>query len=307
MNIIPQLSAINYVPVESAVKLQAEGLPVVDVRIPEAYGECHIAGADNVCVYEVAFGDKFSARFPKKEAKVIIYGESGDFRAAEMAFGRLKEMGYFWIQVLEGGLEAWQRAGFDQESGGLQKASIFPVGNLSLECGKSALRWIGRNLTTQHNGQVGLKSGSLEISKEGAVTGGKVVVDMTKISCQDIEDAGMNKVLIEHLSNIDFFDVESHPEASFTLSQAERLLGGSPGQPNYRIYGELNLRGVTRIVECKAMINPIPDGISFQAQLDLNRVNFGAVYGSGSLFERLGMHLVNDLVTIDLTLVFAKS
>jgi hypothetical protein len=55
------------------------------------------------------------------------------------------------------------------------------------------------------------------------------------------------------------------------------------------------------------MINPVPDGISFQAQLDVNRVNFGAVYGSGSLFERLGMHLVNDLVAIDLTLIFEAS
>ena len=306
MSIIPRPSAITYVPLEKALKQLEDDIPIVDVRIPEAYGESHIAGAGNICVYEVAFLKNFKARFPNQDAKVILYGESDQFRAAEMAFGRLQEAGYYSVSVLEGGLEAWTRAGLALESGLRNKWLVFPTGKLELSIEKSALRWIGRNLANQHYGRVELKSGRLEIDREGSVTGGQVVVDMQTITCADIQDQVMSKVLIEHLSSVDFFDAEKHPESSFKLLQAERLIGGAPGQPNYRIYGEMTLRGVTRIIEFKAMVNQVPDGISFQAQVDVNRVNFGAVYGSGSLFERLGMHLVNDLVTIDLSLVFVR-
>jgi rhodanese-related sulfurtransferase/polyisoprenoid-binding protein YceI len=304
MDIIPRPSAITYTSLKESRDLIAGGVPVIDVRIPEAFRESHIAGAENVCVYETAFGSKFQDRFPDFETKVIIYGESGQFHAAEMASGRLKEMGYFRVSVLEGGLESWQRAGFDLESGEEQVPLSLPRGKLSLSLDKSTLRWTGRNLTNQHRGKIALKSGFLEIHRKGSITAGTVVVDMEGISCGDIEDKGMNKVLIEHLGSIDFFDVETYPEASFKLLQAERLVGGTPGQPNYRIYGEMNVRGITRVLEFKAMVYPVPDGISFQGQVELNRVNYGAVYGSGSLFERLGMHLVNDFVAIDLTLIF---
>lgn len=307
MSIIPRPSTINYVPLETALKQMEDDVPIVDVRIPEAYGESHIAGAHNICVYEVAFNEQFTSRFPKQDTKIILYGESDQFRAAEMAYGRLQEAGYYRVSVLEGGLDAWMRAGLSLESGLRNKWLVFPTGNLELSVEKSALRWVGRNLANQHYGKVELKSGTLEINGDGDVTGGQVFVNMQGISCADIQDKTMNKVLIDHLASVDFFNADEHPEASFSLLQTERLIGGAPGQPNYRIYGEMTLRGVTRIIEFKAMVNQVPEGISFQAQLDVNRVNFGAVYGSGSLFERLGMHLVNDLVTIDLALVFVRS
>lgn len=304
MNMIPKPSAINYISLESAQDALKEGVPIVDVRIPEVYGENHVASAVNICVYEVAFGEKFSTRFPDQDQKIILYGESSQFRAAEMAYGRLQQMGYFRVAVLENGLDAWQRAGFPQESGRRQLGRISPTGGLSLSLERSRLRWIGRNLTNQHNGQITLKSGNMEIDADGLLSAGEVVVDMTQITCGDIRDTTMNKVLVDHLSNVDFFDVANFPEARFKILQTERLLGGTPGQPNYWIYGEMTLRGKTRIIEFKAMLNEVPDGVSFQAQLDVNRVNFGALYGSGSLFECLGMHLVNDLVSIDLTLIF---
>jgi rhodanese-related sulfurtransferase/polyisoprenoid-binding protein YceI len=304
MNMIPQPSAVSYIPLGKAREEIGKGTPVVDVRIPEAYGESHIAGAENFCVYEVAFGEKFSARFPDQEQKIVVYGESSQFRAAEMAYGRLQQLGYFRIVVLEHGLDAWQRAGFGLESGRKQKGRIFPTGQLPLSLERSRLRWTGRNLTNQHHGQIQLKSGSIELAQEGLLAGGEAAVDMTRISCEDIGDSAMNRILVDHLSNVDFFDVSNYPEARFKVLQAECLVGGTPGQPNYRIYGEMTLRGSTRVIEFKSMLYEVPDGVSFQAQIDVNRVNFGAVYGSGSLFERLGMHLVNDFVGIDLTLIF---
>ena len=44
------------------------------------------------------------------------------------------------------------------------------------------------------------------------------------------------------------------------------------------------------------IIAPQNDGtLKAQASLDLYRTLWGVCYGSGRLYERLGMHLVNDL------------
>ena len=40
------------------------------------------------------------------------------------------------------------------------------------------------------------------------------------------------------------------------------------------------------------------NAIALQANFDIDRTRWGVNYGSGKLYERLGMHLVNDLVTL---------
>jgi hypothetical protein len=42
---------------------------------------------------------------------------------------------------------------------------------------------------------------------------------------------------------------------------------------------------------------------SIQAQLDIDRTLWGAVYGSSKFFGRLGQHLVNDVVHLFLKMV----
>jgi hypothetical protein len=52
------------------------------------------------------------------------------------------------------------------------------------------------------------------------------------------------------------------------------------------------------------MVAPQQDGtFKAQAALDIDRTLWGACYGSGKLYERLGMHLVNDLISVELFIV----
>jgi hypothetical protein len=47
-----------------------------------------------------------------------------------------------------------------------------------------------------------------------------------------------------------------------------------------------------------------PDGlIAAEAHFDINRTRWKVVYGSGKIYERLGKHLVNDEVSLALSLV----
>jgi polyisoprenoid-binding protein YceI len=75
----------------------------------------------------------------------------------------------------------------------------------------------------------------------------------------------------------------------------------TPGTPNYRITGAMTIKGISNPVVFPALIAPRADGgLNAQAHFDINRTLWQVQYGSGKLFEKLGMHLVNDCITLDL-------
>ena len=303
---IPQIDSILYVSVDNFRQIQqTENSVVMDVRISDAFEEIHIAGAVNHCIYEIVFLEEVGKTVADKGSAIVVYGESAAFKAAEVAYGRLKEAGYTNVTVLSGGLQAWIEAGGAVDQGADVKPGLDLSGRYEISRGKSTMRWIGRNLTNQHEGKIAIKSGWLAVNQSLCPVGGELILDMTKITCDDIADPSMNKVLIGHLSNDDFFKVDVFPEAGFTITEATAISDATPGSPNFEVSGDLTLRGVTRTATFPAMVNPVTGGIAFQAQFNVNRVEHGAIYGSGSLFERLGMHLVNDLVNIQITALFS--
>jgi hypothetical protein len=55
------------------------------------------------------------------------------------------------------------------------------------------------------------------------------------------------------------------------------------------------------------MIVPMPDGsLNGNAHFDFDRTLWNVLYGSEKFFEKLGMHLVNDNITMELFLVAKK-
>lgn len=278
--------------------LNDAGAALVDVRTPEAHGECRIPGSVNLCVYVVDFVKNFPEAFPDREARIVVYGDGAPFKADLAAVGRLRMLGYTGVAVLEGGLSRWIAEGRPTEGPGASPAPA-PSGKFTLDASATQVRWIGRNLTNQHDGTVEATDGFIELDADGRPTAGRVVVDLRRMRCRDIVDTSLAGVLIGHLQNADFFDVENFPTASFELLSAEPIPGATPGQPQYRAQGRLSARGKSVPLNLNALVEPAGDGLVFQANFDFDRVALGAVYGSGSLFERLGMHLVNDLVSID--------
>ena len=127
---------------------------------------------------------------------------------------------------------------------------------------------------------------------------------MTSISNLDFQDATWRDLLIRHLLSDDFFDVERYPTASFVVAGYEPLPGASPGMPNGHVTGNLTIRDVTRPITFPAVISAQGDGsIKAHAALDIDRTLWQVCYGSGKLYERLGMHLVHDLISLELFLL----
>src|SRR6185369_9475455 len=96
--------------------IESGSVCLIDVLLPEDFACRHIAGAANACVYEMVFLDRIAECVPDRDKPVVVYDDSGTTLAARTAKEKLERAGYRNVAILEGGLQAWQAAGFEVES-----------------------------------------------------------------------------------------------------------------------------------------------------------------------------------------------
>lgn len=260
----------------------------------EVFNARRIPGSKNACIYLVAFDTLVCEAAPERDRSVVLYSVCDGGLEAETAAKRMTSLGYSDVHVLEGGMDAWSSAGFPIEGSGEISAPL-PDGTFSVDTEASLLRWTGRNLFNHHEGTLRLSGGQITLDQAELVTAA-FEIDMRTIACTDIEEASMSAALINHLMHSDFFDVERHPLARFETTLAEQIPYATEGTPNVRIEGMLTLRGITRSIHFPAVVAVKPDGCSLtaQAQIEVDRTEFGSFYGSGKFFRMLGQHIVND-------------
>lgn len=281
-----------------------EGAVVIDVMTPEDYAACHIAGAVNACIYEMVFLDRIAEAVPDRNTELIVYDATGTTRAADLARARLLQAGYAKVSILSGGLASWRDADMPVGQNGdaaLPEASLTD-GTYVFDIEHSRLEWIGRNLNNRHLGRIDILKGELVIA-DGRPVAGNIVLDMHSISNFDLQDPGYRDMLLSHLKSDDFFAVERFPTASFILTGWEAKPVASPEAAEGIAAGDLTIRDVTRPVCFPAVVAPQQDGgIKIHAAFDIDRTLWNVCYGSARLFERLGMHLVHDLISLELFL-----
>lgn len=287
-------------------KLEAgQDVVLLDVLPGEFFDEKHIPGACNACVYEVTFLIQVRAITADLDRPIIVYGYSCGSQASATAAEKLALAGYRAVFDYAGGLEAWEDAGYPLELHP-ERAVVVPCfrdTTYLVNVEKSIFYWIGRSLIGRHHGSITLSGGEISV-EQGQVVGGHLTLDMETIRDLDLVDTSYNKLLVSHLNSDDFFDVGRFPTASFELDEAVHLPTATTGMPNYHVTGRLTIKGVSNKVEFPAIIAPREDGgISAQAHFDIDRTKWRVVYGSGKLFEKLGIHLVTDLISIELQLV----
>lgn len=278
---------------------------LLDVVPGEYFEEKHIPGACCACVYEVVFLDRVREVVPAAEREIVVYGSSSRSRASAVAAAKLAAAGYRNVVDFAGGLEEWEARGYPMEADPTKAVPVPTLADRSytIDPAKSILHWVGRNIGGRHHGSIGVKGGGLAFSG-GKVAQGNIVIDMESIRNVDLTDETWNRILISHLKSEDFFDVSRFPTASFELARATLLPDAPPGTPNYRVEGILTIRDVGNRIEFPALIAPRDEGgVSAQAFFDIDRTRWNVCYGSGKLFEKLGMHLVNDVISLELQVV----
>src|SRR5689334_667540 len=148
-----------------------------------------------------------------------------------------------------------------------------------------------RGRFTKWNGQIAFDPDDAGASKV------EVTIDPASIDTADAQrDA--------HLKSADFFDVEKYPQATFRSTRVEDL-----GGDQYRITGELTVRGVTRPVAFDALFEGAgkdPWGgerAGFSASLSIDRRDFGLQWNKA--LETGGV-LVGDKVELTLEVEAVK-
>ena len=277
-------------------------LTLIDVIPQEYYQAAHLPGAKNCCVYETSFLDQAAAAAPEKAA-AVVYGSSRHSLASMTAAEKLERVGYTDVSDYRGGLEDWQEAGLPVERSAEAPPEPQPrAGRHEVDTEKSKVFWTGRNLINAHTGTIALKSGWLDI--EGQSGSGELTLDMESIENTDLPDTGMKRMLIAHLKSDDFFDTTRFPIATFHLRHVTLNPHARPGNVNADIDGALTLKGVTQDLAFPASVGALPGGeLSAEAHFDIDRTRWNVMYGSGKFYEKLGKHLVHDLISLGVHIV----
>ncbi len=93
----------------------SQDMIVINVLSKESFEKKHVPGSINMPLDELEA--QTPKRLPDKDAKIIVYCASTACQASPNAARKLEEMGYTDITDFEAGMEGWEAAGFEVESG----------------------------------------------------------------------------------------------------------------------------------------------------------------------------------------------
>lgn len=132
---------------------------------------------------------------------------------------------------------------------------------------ESSIGFVGSKLTGSHEGGFKSFTGYFHIAGDKPVGSDHLVeIDMTSTWSDDEKLTG-------HLKSEDFFDAETHPKSTFTVTSINEQEDGS-----YMVAGNLNLHGVTKNIRFPATVERVGDAIHIKAEFDINRFDFEIVY-----------------------------
>jgi polyisoprenoid-binding protein YceI len=173
----------------------------------------------------------------------------------------------------------------------------------TLDASKSTVTWLGKKVTGEHSGNIGVQSGTLNVNGAG-ITSGDVVIDMNSMTCTDIKDADYNGKLVGHLKADDFFGTEKFPTATLKITSAKAIKGAKVGTNNTTIGGTITIKGTSQPISFPATVKVDKAGkVSAKGTITIDRTKFDIRYGSKSFFEGLGDKTIYDDFTLDFNVV----
>lgn len=172
-------------------------------------------------------------------------------------------------------------------------SQLLTAQKLDINTESSTVEWVGKKIGGQHDGNILLKSGSLEL-KDGHILKGNFVVDMTSMTNADLTNEGSKQKLIGHLKSDDFFGVEKYPTASFVITASSKFTNGKA-----TITGNMTIKGKTESITFET----VKAGNNYTSKIEIDRSKFDVRYGSKSFFKNLGDKAINDIFTLDIKLV----
>jgi polyisoprenoid-binding protein YceI len=150
---------------------------------------------------------------------------------------------------------------------------------------ESKIAFSAAKVTKKHDGAFNAFEGSIGlVNGDPLMSAVQVIIDLPSLTTDSEKLSG-------HLKSADFFDVAQFPKANFS-STAIRP-GSAPS--TYNVTGKLSLHGVVKPLTFPATIKVTNDAVDVDAELTLNRKDYGIVYPG------MPDDLIRDDVSIKLT------
>ena len=176
----------------------------------------------------------------------------------------------------------------------------FHANKVNVNKNNSTVIWTGSKPTGSHTGNVSIKSGYLTFD-HGRLVGGNFTIDMTSITCTDIEKESKNKYFVDHLKDEDFFDVTEFPEANLNIKKVKRL-----NAQEYEMSGEMTIKGITNDLTFTSEVKLTGNSYLAIAKIIIDRTKYGVEYKSANVFKNLGDKFIYDEIEFDIFLVSEK-
>ncbi len=175
-------------------------------------------------------------------------------------------------------------------------AFMYGQGTINIDTEKSVIKWSGSKLFqfNEHYGTVAFSKGTIFWSGD-MVMGGYFEADMNSIVNTD---GKYNDMLVSHLKNEDFFDVENHPIAQLKIVEA--------------LYVEEDEIGVEALLTIKEVTHPIKFNMSveqrgqayvFKSKFAIDRTRWGISYESKGIVGSVKESIISDAVAFEVVLV----
>lgn len=176
------------------------------------------------------------------------------------------------------------------------------VETIKLDPAQSKVTWFaGKKVGTTHNGTVALKTGEVTLQGD-QLKGGKLVVDMTKITVDDIPVTdSSNAKLKGHLESDDFFSVKSSKEAVLVIKTVKKETASKS-----TVTGDLTIKGKTHPVTFPVEISKTDKGTLAKGKITVDRTKYDIKYNSADFFNLPVDKIINNTFDISFEVVGTK-
>jgi polyisoprenoid-binding protein YceI len=167
----------------------------------------------------------------------------------------------------------------------------------TIDTAESEVIWKGSSLEGKHDGYAYISKGELLIEND-QVAGGTVEIDMNKTEGPG-HDKGNN--LIDHLKGPDFFDVKKFPFSTIVITKVATING-----EHKKVTGNLTIKGIKRPVSFPARIQVKNGIVKAEANLTIDRTDWGILYKSGKFYDNLADKAISDSVGFQIRIIAKK-
>lgn len=164
--------------------------------------------------------------------------------------------------------------------------------------------WSGKKANGDtHEGTILVESGALTVSN-GKLQSGLIQMDMNTLVVTSIKDGGEKRDLESHLKDVDFFEVNKFPKASF---QFDEVLPSDMQDFNHIIVGDLTIKQNTHGVNIPVQLKITGDDLTAHTPVfSINRTQWGINFRSG-LLGTVKDKLIGDSVVLSIRLTAKRS